>query len=137
MAEKVNLGIIVSEFNYDITSKMFERAEEHAKFLGAEVIEVVKVPGVYDVPIAVKKLLKNGSIDAVVVLGAVIEGETEHDELVISQAARKMTDLSIEFEKPVSLGITGPGQTRMQAISRIDEYAKRATESAVKMVGKV
>jgi len=51
---------------------------------------------------------------------------------VMSQAARKITDLSLDFDKPVSLGITGPGMTRMQAEERI-ERARDAVESCVKM----
>ena len=83
-------------------------------------------------PLAVKKLLKSKAIDGVVALGAVIEGETGHDDIVIGQASRKLTDLSVELDKPVGLGITGPGMSRLQAEARI-ENAKSAVESVVKM----
>jgi len=130
--EEIRIGIVVSEFNYDITMMMLERAKEHADFLGAKVVKVIKVPGVFDMGLAVKKLLQSMGIDGVVALGAVIEGETEHDELVIQHAARKIIDLSIQYDKPVALGITGPGMTRLQAEERIDR-AKMAVESVVKM----
>ncbi len=130
--EIIKIGIVGSEFNYDIVMEMISLAKDHAKFLGAEVTQVVKVPGVYDMPLAVKRLLNRDDIDAVVTLGAVIEGETEHDEVVIQHAARKITDLALEFNKPVGLGITGPGMTRLQASARI-ERAKAAVESVVKM----
>ncbi len=129
---KMRLGIVVSEFNYDINQMMLERAEEHAEFLGAEVEEVLHVPGVFDMPLGIKKLLEKENIDGVVTLGTVIKGETKHDETVMSHAARKITDLELEYDKPVSLGITGPGMSRMQAEERI-ERAKNAVESAVKM----
>ncbi len=132
MAEDMKLGIVVSEFNYDINQMMLKRAEEHAEFLGAEVEEVMRVPGVFDMPLGIKKLLEKDSIDGVVTLGTVIKGETEHDKTVMSHAARKMTDLELEYDKPVSLGVTGPGMSRMQAQERI-ERAKNAVESAVKM----
>lgn len=128
----MNIGIVVSEFNYDITRMMLERAKAHAEFLGAKVAQVIEVPGVYDMPLAAKKLLAKKNIDGVVTLGAVIEGETGHDQLVIGQAARKLTDLSVEYEKPVGLGITGPGMSRLQAEDRI-ENAKQAVEAVVKM----
>ncbi|MFP3872551.1 MAG: 6,7-dimethyl-8-ribityllumazine synthase [Candidatus Natronoplasma sp.] len=130
--EDMNMGIVVSEFNYDITQMMLERAKKHAEFLGVEVTEVTHVPGVFDMALAIKSLLKRDDIDAVVTLGAVIKGETRHDETVMSHAARKITDLSLEYEKPVALGITGPGMSRMEAEERI-ERAKNAVESAVKM----
>ena len=128
----MNIGIVVSEFNFDITMMMLERAEEHAKFLGAKVAKVIKVPGVFDMPLAVKKLCEMENIDGVVTIGAVIEGETDHDDIVIQQASRKITDLGVEFSKPIGLGITGPGMTRIQATQRIDR-AKTAVESVVKM----
>jgi len=131
--DKIRLGIVVSEFNYDITMMMLERAKAHAEFLGADVAEVLRVPGVFDMPLGVKKLVERKDIDAVVTLGAVIEGETAHDEIVIQQASRKITDLALDYNKPVSLGITGPGMTRLQAEERI-ERAKAAVEAAVKMV---
>ena len=131
MARKMRIGIVCSEFNFDITQMMLERAKEHAKFMDVDVAKVIMVPGVYDVPLAVKKLMKDKNIDGVVTIGAVIEGETEHDQVVIGQATRKMTDLAVEYEKPVGLGISGPGMSRLQAQDRIDR-AKDAVESVVK-----
>jgi 6,7-dimethyl-8-ribityllumazine synthase len=128
----VKIGAVVSEFNYDITQMMLELAEEHAKFLNSEITEVITVPGVFDMPLAVKKLLKRDEIDAVVTLGAVIEGSTSHDEIVVQHASRKIADLALEYDKPVALGISGPGMTRLEAHQRVD-YAKRAVEAAVKM----
>ncbi len=127
------LGFIVSEFNRDITYQMELLGREHAQFLGAEVADIVYVPGVYDMPLAAKKLLRREDIDAVVTIGCVIQGETAHDEVVVSQAARKLMDLSLEFEKPVTLGITGPKMSRPDAHKRVD-YAKRAVEAAVKLL---
>ncbi len=128
----MKIGIVVSEFHYDITMMMLERAKEHAKFLDAEVVKIVQVPGVFDMPLAVQKLLRSNDIDGVVTLGAVIEGETEHDDVVMGQASRKITDLAVEYGKPVGLGITGPKMSRLQAEKRI-ERAKAAVESVVKM----
>jgi len=129
---KIRIGAVVSEFNYDITMMMLERAKEHAEFLDSNITQTVKVPGVFDMGLAIKKLLQRDDIDGVIALGAVIEGETEHDELVISHASRKIADLSIEFEKPVGLGISGPGMTRIQAEERI-ERSKAAVETVIKL----
>ena len=63
-------------------------------------------------PLLAKKLLRREDIDAVVTIGCVIQGETAHDEIVVSHAARKLMDLSLEFDKPVTLGITGPKMSR-------------------------
>lgn len=127
------LGFVVSEFNRDITYQMELLGREHARFLGAEVAAVVYVPGVYDMPIVVRRLLRRDDIDAVVTIGCVIQGDTAHDEIVAQHAARKLMDLSLEFDKPVTLGITGPRMSRPDAHKRVD-YAKRAVEAAVKLL---
>ena len=131
--DKIKLGFVISEFSRDITYMMEKLAEEHAEFLGAEVTYKIVVPGTFDMPLAIKRLLEKEDVDAVVTIGCVIEGDTEHDEIVVHNAARKIADLSLEYNKPVTLGISGPGMTRLQAEARID-YGKRAVESAVKMV---
>ena len=130
---KYNIGIVVSEFNFDITSMMLERAKAHAAFLDVNVGKVITVPGVYDMPLAIKKLLEDSTIDGVVTLGCVIEGETDHDQVVIQHAARKIIDLSLQYNKPVSLGISGPGMTRLQAEERI-EKGRDAMEACVKLL---
>ncbi|MDH5815487.1 MAG: 6,7-dimethyl-8-ribityllumazine synthase [Candidatus Nezhaarchaeota archaeon] len=135
--EKARLAIVVSEFNFDITYMMLQRALDHAKVMGAEVKVVVRVPGALEIPIAVAKLLRREDIDAVVTLGAIVQGETKHDEVVAHQTARKLLDISLELGKPVSLGIIGPGASRTQAQERIEEYAKRAVEAAVKAFAKL
>jgi 6,7-dimethyl-8-ribityllumazine synthase len=129
----VRLALVVAEFNYDVTQLMLQKAIDHAKFLGAEVVYVVKVPGVYDIPTVLRDLVMKEEVDAVATLGAVIQGATKHDEVVAQQAARKILDISVESGKPVALGIIGPGANRMQALERVEEYARRAVEAAVKL----
>lgn len=129
----MKIALVVSDFNLDVTSLMLERARGHAELLGAEVAHVVHVPGVYDMGPVIKRLLKRKEIDGVVTIGAVIKGDTQHDEVVIAVTAREAARLAVELEKPVGLGVTGPGMTREQAIDRIDN-AKNAVESVVRMV---
>lgn len=129
---KYKIGAVVAEFNYDLTHMMLELAKEEAKIRDCEIIQVVPVPGVFDMPLAIKKLLEKDNIDTVITLGAVIEGSTDHDQIVAQHASRKIADLSLEFEKPVALGISGPGMTRLDAHKRV-EYGKRAVEAAIKM----
>jgi 6,7-dimethyl-8-ribityllumazine synthase len=128
----MRIAIIVSDFNLDVTSQMLERAHHHAAHLGAQVTNVVHVPGVFDMPAAIKKLIRRNDIDGVVILGAVIKGETLHDEVITHATAQSAARLSLKYEKPVGLGITGPGMTHAQAIERLDN-AKNAVEAVVRM----
>ncbi len=132
----MKIGIVVSEYNYDITMMMLMRAKEHAEFLGAQVAKEIKVPGTFEIPLAVSRLLKSGNVDGVVTLGAVMQGETDHDDIIMQNTARKIMDIGVAEGKPVSLGISGPGETRLQAEARI-EMAKDAVESVVKMIKRI
>ena len=126
--------INLSEFTFRMYQMrtLNESLTEEWKGVGAEIVKTVKVPGVFDMGLPVEKLLEQKNIDGVIAIGAVIEGETEHDDIVIQHASRKIADLSVEYGKPVGLGITGPGMTRLQAEKRI-ERAKAAVESVVKL----
>jgi 6,7-dimethyl-8-ribityllumazine synthase len=129
----LNIAIVVSEFNDEITSKMLDVAIEKAKDLKLNIKYICKVPGVFDMPIIIDSLLRKKEIDAIVTLGAVIKGQTKHDELITNVTVRSITDLSIKYQKPVTLGITGPGMSDRQAHARIRPVAERAVEAAEKI----
>lgn len=127
------IGMVVAEFNYEVTSLMMQRAQAEADFLGVKITKTIKVPGVFEIPMAVKKLLEQEDIDAVITLGAVITGETKHDEVVIAQSSRKIMDLGLDYGKPVGFGVTGPGMTELQAMDRI-EKGREVVDAVVKML---
>ncbi|MBI5391117.1 6,7-dimethyl-8-ribityllumazine synthase [Candidatus Woesearchaeota archaeon] len=131
---KTTIAIVVADFNEHITHVMQKKAEAHAKKLKINIAEVVHVPGAFEIPLAVKKLLQQKEIDGIVTLGAVIRGGTDHDIVVANNAARKIMDLSLEFMKPVALGISGPRMAEKDAVERIDDYAKRSVEACMKMI---
>lgn len=131
--KEYKIGMVAAEFNFDITSMMIERAKAEADFLDVKITKTIMVPGVYDMALAVKTLLEKEDVDAVITLGAVIKGETKHDEVIIAQAARKITDLSLEYNKPVGFGITGPDMTQLQAVDRI-EKGRDVVDAVVKML---
>ena len=130
----MNVAIVVAEFNQDITSKMLNVALEKAKNLKLNIKYTCKVPGVFDMPLVIDTLLQKKEVDAVITLGAVIKGQTKHDELIANVTARALTDLSIKHQKPVSLGITGPGMSDRQAHARIRPVAERAVEAVEKIM---
>ncbi len=129
----MKIALVVADFNGDVTSVMRERAHRHAAELGVEVSQELHVPGVYDMPLMIRRMLKRKDVDGVVIIGAVIKGETLHDELICHVTALVAAELALEFDKPVGLGVTGPGMTLMQAMERVDN-AKNAVESVVRML---
>jgi len=124
---------VVSEFNQQITSKMLDIALQKAKSLNLNIKYTCKVPGVFDMPLVIDTLLQKKEVDAVVTLGAVIKGQTKHDELITNVTARALMDLSIKYQKPVTLGITGPGMTNRQAQARIRPVAEKAVDAVEKI----
>lgn len=124
---------MVSEFNQEITSKMLDAALQKAKSLNLNIKYTCKVPGVFDMPLVIDTLLQKKEVDAVVTLGAVIKGQTKHDELITNVTAKALMELSIKYQKPVTLGITGPGMTDRQAQARIRPVAERAVDAVEKI----
>ena len=128
----VTLGLVVAEFNAPITEQMEESAREAADELGAEVVETLRVPGAYDSPLAADRLARRDDVDAVAVVGAIITGDTDHDQKIAEAAYGRLTDVSLDRDTPVALGISGPGMTPDEARARTDNGAK-AVESAVQL----
>jgi 6,7-dimethyl-8-ribityllumazine synthase len=129
----VRLAIVAASFNPEITDRMVKRAVARAKERGATV-EVVRVPGTFEIPLALRELLARREFDAGVALGAVIKGQTDHDTLIAHAVAKSLLDLQKETGKPIGLGITGPGMTYKVAVRRIGNAA-RAVDAAIAMAG--
>lgn len=128
----MKLGIVKADYNQAITDKMLEEATEKAEELDIQVVETTRVPGAYDTPLAADRLARKQEIDAVVVIGAIIEGDTDHDKIIGHSTAQKLADVSLERDKPVLMSITGPGMTAEEAKDRT-HYAAGAVESAKQM----
>lgn len=129
----VALALVVARFNRAITERMEDAARDAAESRNATVVEIRRVPGVYDAPLAADRLARRGDVEAVAVLGAIVSGDTDHDRVIADAAAGSLTDVSLDRDTPVTLGVTGPGMTAEEATDRID-YGARAVESAVDLV---
>ena len=129
-----SIGIVVSKFNEEITSQMLASAKQEAKALKLKISEIVFVSGAFEIPFATKQLLAKKEITAVATLGAVIKGGTGHDQVIAHAVAKKILDLSLELNKPVSLGIIGPNATLSQAKERAVPYAQRAVQAVLGMM---
>ena len=129
----MNIAIVVAEFNEKITSRMHQVAIEKAKDLKLDIKYTCKVPGIFDMPLIIDKLLQKKDVDGIVTLGAVIKGKTKHDEIIANSTARNLAKLSVKYQKPVSFGISGPGMSERQAYARI----RSVSENAVNAVQKI
>jgi|TARA_Y100000310_G_scaffold36526_4_gene34390 6,7-dimethyl-8-ribityllumazine synthase len=129
----VKIALVVSDFNKEITSKMEKNAGKLAGSLDVKIVKKIHVPGAFEIPFAAQTLMKQRNIDAVVVLGAVIQGDTDHDVVIVNSVSKKLLDLSIQYNKPIGFGIIGPRVTWQQAEERAVEYSERAVKAVLEM----
>ncbi|TYT61034.1 6,7-dimethyl-8-ribityllumazine synthase [Natrialba swarupiae] len=130
------LGLVVAQFNRPITEQMEQEALDAAHAAGVEVFETVRVPGVYDAPLAADRLARREAVDAVAVVGSVITGDTDHDQVITDAAAQRLADVSLERDTPVTLGVTGPGMSAAEARERVENAAK-AVDGALDLVSEL
>ena len=113
------IAVAVSRFNEGVTQKLVDGALDALTRHGTPLarIDVVWVPGAWELPVAVRRLLSMDRYDAVVALGAVIRGETPHFDYVAGESARGLQQAAAEFETPVALGVL-TCDTMEQAMAR-------------------
>jgi 6,7-dimethyl-8-ribityllumazine synthase len=123
-AELLKFGIVVSRFNDFVTSKLLEGAVDALVRHGAgeEDIEVVKVPGSFEIPLAAKRLAQKGGYDALICLGAVIRGATPHFDYVAAEVSKGVAQASLETGVPIAFGVI-TADTLEQAVERAGSKA--------------
>ena len=117
--EGLRIGIVVATFNEFITSKLLDGAQAALARHGVrdDDVSVASVPGSFELPLVAKKLAESGQHDAVICLGAVIRGETDHYEHVAGEAAKGIANVGLGSGVPVIFGVLTT-DTLEQAINR-------------------
>ena len=128
-------GIIVSRFNEFVTEKLLDGCIQTLIKNGVDdkKMDIVKVPGAFEIPTVAKNLIDLNKYNAIICIGCVIKGETDHDQIIAYSTAIKLSGLSLKFEKPVSLGIIGPNVTKEQAFERVSHYGCHSVEALLKI----
>ncbi|MBI5225807.1 6,7-dimethyl-8-ribityllumazine synthase [Candidatus Micrarchaeota archaeon] len=130
-AKGLRIGLVRSLFRSALTEQMQAVVEKRAKVLGVRIAEVRSARGALETPLLTQTLLQHKHIDGVVVLAGVIKGQTAHDDVVVRSATSALVQLSLLANKPVGIGIIGPGVTSDQAHERATEYAQGALDAVV------
>lgn len=132
--EKIRIGIVVSEWNSHITDSLLEGAQAALKEQGipADNIQIVHVPGSFELPSAASMMLSGTSqLNAVICLGCIIQGETRHFEFIAQAVAQGIVNVSLEYKKPVSFGVL-TCDTMQQAENRAGgKYGNKGVEAAI------
>jgi 6,7-dimethyl-8-ribityllumazine synthase len=119
LAGKRKLGIVVSDWNPEVTDALLESAVKTLRDAGIASANVVvrHVPGSYELPLSAQWLAQDKSIQAVIALGCVIQGETPHFDYICQAVAQGLKDVALKFDKPVVFGVLTT-LTRQQALDR-------------------
>jgi len=131
-------GIVISRFNEFISSKLLSGALDELKRHGIadDNIDVIWVPGAFEIPVVAKKAAKTGRYNAVITLGAVIKGSTSHYDYVCAEVSKGVASVSLETEVPVIFGVLTTDNIE-QAIERAGTKAGNkgsdAAKSAIEM----
>lgn len=139
IAKGMKFGIVASRFNDFICGRLIEGAVDALTRAGADPkdMQVYKVPGSFELPLAAKKLAKSGKYDAVICLGAVIRGATPHFEYISAEVTKGIALVGLETEVPVAFGVLTT-DTIEQAIERAGTKAGNkgwdAAMTAIEMV---
>ncbi|PIU77854.1 MAG: 6,7-dimethyl-8-ribityllumazine synthase [Candidatus Moranbacteria bacterium CG_4_10_14_3_um_filter_44_15] len=135
---KLKIGIVVSQFNEGITGKMIEGALDVLikNKVKKSNIKIVRVPGSFEIPIACQRLAQMEKYDALIALGCVIKGETDHFYYIAGEASRGIMNVMLKFDIPIGFGvITTNNLKQAQARSRgRHDKGREAAEAALAMV---
>jgi 6,7-dimethyl-8-ribityllumazine synthase len=139
-ASAMKFGIVVAEWNYEITGALAQGAADTLKRHGAkdENIIVKHVPGTFELTLGAQYLAEFASVDAIIALGCVIQGETRHFDFICHGVTQGITSLNIKYNKPFIFGVLTT-DNQQQALDRaggkLGNKGDEAAITAIKMLG--
>jgi len=135
-----NIGIVVSEWNSEVTEALYAGAVETLVQNGAKIENLIRksVPGSYELTLGAQWMAKEEEIDAVICLGCVIQGETPHFNYICQAVANGITNVGLKYDKPVIFGVLTTLNLQ-QALDRAGgkhgNKGDEAAATAIKMMG--
>ncbi|MCL4111346.1 UNVERIFIED_CONTAM: hypothetical protein GTU68_023199 [Idotea baltica] len=132
-AEEYKFGIVVADWNDDITHTLLEGCanalEEHGT--KPENIKIIHVPGSYELPYGAQLLLDDKKFDAVIAIGAVITGETKHDEYICNAVSQGVMQLGLTYKTPVIFGLLTPRNMEQAKDRAGGKHGNKGVEAAI------
>lgn len=132
-ARKMRIGIVVAEWNSEVTESLFNGARETLLKAGCPEANIIRknVPGSFELPLAAKWMLDSIKPDAVICLGCVVQGETRHFDFICDQVASGIMQVQLQYSVPVIFGVLTTND-QQQAIDRAGgDHSNKGIESAV------
>lgn len=131
--EKLNIGIVVSQWNEEITENLFQGAKETLTDCGVIQHNILRwdVPGSFELVYGCKKMVETHNLDAVIAIGSVIQGETKHFDFVCEGVTKGIVDLNLQYDTPVIFCVL-TDNNKQQSIDRSGgKLGNKGVEAAV------
>jgi 6,7-dimethyl-8-ribityllumazine synthase len=129
----MNIAIVCGSFHEDEVNRMLEWARDEASKHSLTITEVVWVPGAMEVPLALDRLLAREDINGAACLGIIEKGSTQHGLAMGNAVITAIIDLQLVWNKPVGLGIIGPGAEPEHIEPRLEPHARAAIAAIASM----
>ena len=132
-AEDMLFGIVVSEWNNEITEPLYKGAYDTLLKHGAKEENIITryVPGSFELPIASQFMLENTDVDAVICIGCVIQGETRHFEFICNSVSQGLKDVSLKYNTPVIFGVLTTDNLQQAKDRSGGKHGNKGIEAAV------
>ena len=130
----MKIAIVCGSFHKEEVTRMLEWASDEAKERGMVISEVAWVPGSMEVPLALDRLLASEEVEGAACLGIIEKGETQHGLAMGQAVIKSIIELQISWDKPVGLGIIGPGAEPEHIEPRLEPHARAAIAAISSMV---
>ena len=124
-----NIGIVLVEYEMEIADLLLRSAENELKSLGVVLNCVLRTKSSLQTPFLTSLLMEQQNIDAVIILGCILKGESSHASAKFSAVVTTLLLLSAQNKKPIGVAIIGPDLTKEQALIRVNQYVKEAISS--------
>jgi len=124
-----NIAAVCATYHLEEIEKMLSIATSQAKDLGYNIVEVVRVPGCMEVPLALDRILADEEIAGAFCLGIIEKGETDHGLVMGQGVVKTILELQLVHNKPIGLGIIGPGALSEHVAPRIGPHATAAVDA--------
>jgi len=129
----MNLGVVCGSFHRKEVERMLEHAKDESSKKNWEIVDISWVPGAMESPLALERMLKRDDVHGAVVLGIIERGETDHGLVMGQSITKAIIELQIKHNKPIGLGIIGPGAEPKHIEPRLEPHARAAVGAVAAM----
>ena len=129
-----SIALVCGAFHRTEVQQMIEHATEEAKTHNLKIVEIVWIPGSMEARLATARLLEDEDIAGVACLGIIEKGETQHGLAMGQAVIKSLIDLQLGYDKPIGLGIIGPGAEPQHIAPRLEPHARSAIAAIAQML---